>query len=86
MKIRHAIGYDEIQEVCKDLTMEQFIQKYADEMFEEYSEQRKPDHPFGLTKALCFQELDVAIQHWSEDKDLVEFYHKVKQVIQNKQE
>ena len=86
MKIRQAFSYDEIEEVSKDLTMEQFIQKYADEMFEEYNERRKPEHPIGLTKALCFQELDVAIQHRSEDKDLVEFYHKVKQVIENKQE
>ena len=84
MKIRHAIGYDQIEEVSKDLTMEQFIQKYADEMFEEYNEQRKPDEPIALTKALCFIELDTAIQHFSEDKDLVEFYQKIKQTIENK--
>jgi hypothetical protein len=85
MKITEAFGYDEIEEACKGLTMEQFIQQYADEIFER-SSARNPNTPVKVIKHACQIELDALIEHMTEHKEVIEWAYKVKQQIENKQE
>jgi hypothetical protein len=81
MKIIEAFGYDEIEEACKGLTMEQFVKQYADEIFTR-SKTWNPNSPVKVIKHACQIEMDAMINHMQEHKEVIEFAHKVKQEIE----